>query len=467
MAVARVTPAPPIVSGGLPGLGPVRPFLANPTAFLRAQRERLGDTFLLRVAGFDLFCVFGPVGLRSLYALPEDEASFGQATRTLLGLKLPPELQAGDLAVFQHLFNRERMDAYLAHIDAALDDTLDELGTSGTFDVFATAKRIVHRIGFRCWAGREAAQPPYFEPLVACFERIDPEQAFVSPASLLWTVATRKAPERLALHRAAALLGEIWATRGRERRREDDILDKLHEIFAGDADDARRDRVAKNVLILHLASLANLYASLGWTLVNLLLHPEHRAAVGDEAARLRATYDGRHLTDQRALAEMTFLESCAMESIRLAQRSITLRKVMRPCRVETDQGTFALEPGVFVTTLLSVNNTAWDTLDRFDPGHYERGRLAATVRVPGKEMVSTFGHGRHACVGERFATSAMKIAVLRLLDALELEPAFASAAAPPAQLGAVARSAAPCPVRYRRRVSVRVPGARPPSPPRS
>jgi cytochrome P450 len=453
MAAPLVRPTPPTAAGGLPGVGPVVPFLANPTAFLGAQRARLGDTFLLRVAGFTLFCVFGPVGLRSLYALPEDEASFGEATRTLLGLKLPPELQAGDLAIFQHLFNRERMDAYLAHIAAAADDTIDELGAAGTFEIFATAKRLVHRIGFRCWAGREAACPPYFEPLVACFEHLDPEQAFVSPASLLWTVVTRKAPERRALRRAAALLAEIWAARTRDNRREDDLLDALHALFAGDADAARHERVAKNVMILHLASLANLYASLGWTLVNLLLHPAHRTAVDDEAAALATRYDGRHLCDQRALAEMTLLESCAMESIRLAQRSITLRKVMRPCTVETDQGTFALAPGVYVTTLLSVNNCAYDTLDRFDPGHYERGRLAEHVRVPGKEVVSTFGHGRHACVGERFATSAMKIAVRRLLDAFELTPEFAGARARAGQLGAVARAATPCPVRYRRKAA--------------
>src|SRR6185436_3724001 len=119
-----VTPAPPVAGGGLPGVGHLVPFLRNPTTFLAAQRARLGDTFLLEVAGFTLFCVFGPVGLRSLYALAEDDASFGEATRTLLGLKLPPELQAGDLAMFQHLFNRERMESYLAHIDAAVDDTI-------------------------------------------------------------------------------------------------------------------------------------------------------------------------------------------------------------------------------------------------------------------------------------------------------------------------------------------------------
>ena len=450
---AVVTPMPPHAGRGLPGLGHLIPFIRDPTRYLTGLRSRLGDTFLLDVAGFDLFCVFGPVGLRSLYALPEDEASFGQATRTLLGLKLPPELQAGDLAVFQHLFNRERMDGYLTHVAAAVDDTVAELGTSGTFETFATMKRLVHRIGFRCWAGREAATAPCFEPLVACFERIDPEEAFVRPAALALTILTRKAPERRALARAAAILRDIWETRRREGRREDDMLDQLHALFADEPETTRHARVAKNVMILHLASLANLYASLAWTLVNLLQHPEHRTGVEAEAARLTAVYgEDRRLRDQRALAEMTLLEACSMESIRLAQRSITLRKVLRPCTLESDQGTFTLAPGVFVTTLLSVNNAAHDTLDRFDPRHYDRGRLADHVRVPGKEMVSTFGHGRHACVGERFATSAMKIAITRLLDVFELVPAFTRAEPPAGQMGAVGRAAAPCPVRYRRKV---------------
>ena len=72
-----VTPTPPAAGRGLPGVGQLVPFLRNPTAFLGAQRAGLGDTFLLEVAGFTLFCVFGPVGLRSLYALAEEDASFG------------------------------------------------------------------------------------------------------------------------------------------------------------------------------------------------------------------------------------------------------------------------------------------------------------------------------------------------------------------------------------------------------
>ncbi|MGH7894616.1 MAG: cytochrome P450, partial [Candidatus Binatia bacterium] len=392
-----VHPAPPRAAGGLPVLGHLLPFLRSPTALVTTLRARHGDTFLLELLRFRLFFVFGPIGLRSLYALAEEDASFGEATRTLLGLKLPPELQAGDLAMFQHLFNRERMESYVGHVNAAVDDALAELGEIGTFEAFAHMKRLVHRIGFRCWAGQEAASPRYLDALVACFEELDPEQAFVRPAELFVTVVTRKAPERRALRRAAAMLGEIWAERERAGVREGDMLEQLHTLFAGDPPAARHERVAKNVMILHLASLANLYASLAWTLVNLLRFPEHRVGVEAEVAAVAARYgSGRVVRDQRALAELALLESCAMESIRLAQRSLTLRKVMRPCAVETELGTFTLGAGVYVATLLSVNNTAHDTLADFDPRHYERGRLADHVRVPGKETVSTFGHGRHA-----------------------------------------------------------------------
>ncbi len=109
------------------------------------------------------------------------------------------------------------------------------------------------------------------------------------------------------------------------------------------------------------------------------------------------------LHDPRGLAALTRLEQCAYESIRLAQRSLTLRKVLRPCRVDTGAVTY------------------------------------------------TFGHGRHACVGERFATAAIKVAVARHLAALELTPRFTAPTPPPGQMGAVARAAEPCVVAYRRR----------------
>src|SRR6185369_15661452 len=135
--------------------------------------------------------------------------------------------------------------------------------------------------------------------------------------------------------------------------------------------------------------------------------------------------------------------------IRLAQRSLTLRQVLSPLTVETESGTHTLAPGVFLATLLSVNNPhAAPGLDRFDPDHYVGRRLADTIALPARELVSTFGHGRHACPAQRFSISAIRIAIRRLLDAYELAPRFTTARPLARQIGGVARAARPCPVAY-------------------
>jgi cytochrome P450 len=146
-----------------------------------------------------------------------------------------------------------------------------------------------------------------------------------------------------------------------------------------------------------------------------------------------------------------FLERCAYESIRLAQRSLTLRQVLRPLELDDGHAKYALAPGVLIATMLSVTNpTAASGLDRFDPDHYEGRSPARSLALPARELVSTFGHGRHACPAQRFSISAIRIAVSRLLERFELRAAFASAEPRRRQLGAVARAEHPCPVDYRR-----------------
>jgi cytochrome P450 len=126
--------------------------------------------------------------------------------------------------------------------------------------------------------------------------------------------------------------------------------------------------------------------------------------------------------------------------------------VLRPIEVTDEERTYRLAPGTFLTTMLSVtNSTAAPGLDRFDPGHYDGRRLAADVAVPTKELVSTFGHGPHACPAARFSISAIRIAVRRLVDTYDLTAEFTSPKPRRRQLGGVARAARPLRVRYRTR----------------
>ena len=97
------------------------------------------------------------------------------------------------------------------------------------------------------------------------------------------------------------------------------------------------------------------------------------------------------------------------------------------------------------------NTTAAPGLETFDPAHYDGRKLASDVPLATRELVSTFGHGLHACPAQRFAISAIRIAVRRLLERFDVTPAFATATPRPQQLGAVARAAHPCVVGYRAR----------------
>lgn len=375
--------------------------------------------------------MFSPDGVSALYAQPEDRASFGIATYALIKAKVPLELLLGRRNHPKTLFGNQKVENYLDNLRGAVELETRRLGRAGTFEVFGEMKRLGHRLGLASWAGSEAASPRYVEDLIPLFDRLDSSESFVRPARTLVTWATRKRLERSAMAGIERILGQIWE----ERRSRPPVDDFLQQIFDSYADLPAADRAvgaARDVIVIHMGSQSNLYAALAWTLINLLQRP-------DLMARVRAGDDA-------------LLDQCANESIRMAQRSITLRQVLAPIDVESGGTTYRLEPGVLLTTMLANHNTtAAPGLQRFDPDHYQGRRLAPQVAVATKEMVSTFGHGVHSCPAARFSISAIRISVRGLLDRYELEPLFTSASPRKRQIGGVARAARPCRVRYRSR----------------
>ena len=66
-------------------------------------------------------------------------------------------------------------------------------------------------------------------------------------------------------------------------------------------------------------------------------------------------------------------------------------------------------------------------------------------------LVSTYGHLAHACPGRTFALSAIKIVLVKYLNALHLNPQFSHARVPETSVGAIGRSANPCVAAHSRR----------------
>jgi cytochrome P450 len=345
---------------------------------------------------------------------------------------VPPELFAGRRTFARDLFGTEEVQGYLHDLERAIGRQLDEAGDAGTLEVFAWTRRLGHRLGLASWAGEESAVPPQLDALVADLDRLDGADAFVRPTAMAGVAAAGQRDERAALARIERALAGVLAERARRGRHAGDFLETIAARWADVDGPERALGIAGDVVLLHLASMSNLFAAMGWTIVHLLQSPPAlaRVAAGDDA----------------------FLQRCALESIRLAQRSIMLRAVLAP--IDLDDGTcrYRIQPGVTVATMLPLTNaSAAPGLDRWDPERWSGRRLADEAALPAKELVTTFGHGRHACPAQRFSLTAIGRTVRRLVDAYELAPRFGSVRPYAEQIGGVARAADPCSVDYRRR----------------
>jgi cytochrome P450 len=404
----------------------------DPVAALTEARSRLGDTFVVDSGDDRYLFLFSPRGVAALYALPEDKASKGVADWRMLRRKLPDELFDGRRVLPHQLFGREDVAAYLRNVTWAVEVAIDELGTEGEVDLFSLSRRLGHRVGLASWGGPGAAQGERFESLVNALDRLDGAEAFVHPDAMAQVAATNKADERKAL---AEVTLELALGLIRLRGSESD-----HPLFARVADawaDAEPAEAATgichDVTLIHIASMSNLFAAVGWHLIDLIEHP-------DDAAKVRAE-------------DAAVTEACALESIRMAQRSIMARYTLTPNSLDLEHGTVEIPAGMTVATLLPLTNrSAAAGLDHWDPERWHRRRLRTPNYLAAAELVTVFGHGGHSCPARPFSLAAMTLASAQLLGCFRWEPGWSVHPDPVrAQIGGVARSAGPCRARYERR----------------
>ncbi len=386
-------PPPPVANGtGLPWDVPVDPDLGA-VAAIAAARDRHGDTFVVRSGSDHYLFTFSPVGVESFYALPEEKASKGVADYLMLRRKLPDEIFDARRVLPNSLFRRDDVTSYLTNLHWALDRAVAELGSRGSVDLFGLTRRLGHRMGLASWAGPGSADGDHFERLVSAFDALDGSDAFVHPDAMAAVAASDKRAERAALDE---VVGVVSA--GVDRNEATGLFGRIVDAWAGEPRDERLRGIGFDVALIHIASMSNLMAALGWAMVDPLEHP----------AELDAVIGGDGELAQR----------CALESTRLAQRSIMSRAVLAPVDLDTGDVTYRVPAGWTIATLLPLLNTsAAPGLERWDPGRWHRYRLADRGGLASPMLVTAFGHGRHACPAQLFSLAAMTSAMTRRLPA--------------------------------------------------
>ena len=383
----------------------------DPVAALADARLRLGDTFVVDSGDDRYLFLFSPLGVAALYALPEETASKGVADWRMLRRKLPDEVFAGRRVLPHQLFGREDVASYLRNVELAVETAADELGPEGEVDLFALSRRLGHRVGLASWGGPGAAEGARFETLVRAFDQLDGSESFVHPDAMAQVAATDKAAERAALAEVVAQLGlglGLEPAQGRVSESETGGHTLFNRVVAAWADAAPEEAatgVCLDITLIHVASMSNLFAALGWHMVDLMEHP-------DEADAVR-------------LGDVGLAETCALESTRMAQRSIMARYTLAPFSIDLEEGPLEIPAGMTVATLLPLTNcSAAPGLDRWDPARWNRRRLRTPNGLAAAELVTVFGHGGHSCPARPFSLAAMTLTSRRLLSQFRWEPSW-------------------------------------------
>jgi cytochrome P450 len=420
-------PTPPIAEGtGLPWDVTV----GDAVAAIAEARARHGDTFVVHSGRDHYLFTFSRVGMESFYALPEEIASKGVADYLMLRRKLPDEIFDGRRTLPNSLFRRDDVASYLVNLDQALAQAVAELGPQGSVELFDLTRRLGHRMGLASWAGPGSAQGDTFDRLVTAFDTLDGSDAFVHPDAMAAVAASDKRAERAALDDIVELVSTAVKRLASGHTTPDALFDRIVDAWSSEPADIRTRGIALDVVLVHIASMSNLMAALGWAFVDLLEHPHH----------LRRIADGDNDLARR----------CALESTRMAQRSIMSRAVLAPVDFDTGEVSYRVPAGWTLATLLPLlNSSAAPGLERWDPDRWHRHRLADPSALPSPMLVTVFGHGRHSCPAQPFSLAAMSAAMTRLLGQYTMTPQWTSHPTPvPAQIGGVARAANACPVDY-------------------
>ena len=353
--------------------------------------------------------------------------------------KLPDELFLGRRTYAHDLFGAQEVEGYLDHLDVAIERQLDELGArrhlrrvraraparspararllDGRRRGRAAAARRAHRRS-RVSRRRRGLRAPGTHGRRATTTR--PSNATRSRASKR-VVAARlavnpaKTPRRLPRRDRAPV--------GRRRRRRPRPRRHRRRRAAPRRDDDQPVRGAGVDAV-------------------------------PRAARPRRARPGRGRRAREL--DRGFLDRCALEAVRIGQRSIMLRSVLKPCELDDGADDLSRRTGRAARDDAPAHehDRAPGSRPASIPIAGPVADCATTTRSTRRSSVTTFGHGSHRCPAQRFSLSAIGRAVERLFATFDLQPEFDAVRAVPSQIGGVARSADPCPVAYVRRPAI-------------
>lgn len=391
-------------------------WLRAPYPYFDQLRAELGETFALRMFGFDLVVFSNPEHVKEIFADNGDDLEAGRFNRTLAPL-------LGDRSVLmvdgrEHKrkrklllppFHGERMTAYGRTMLDITDEAIDGLPHGTPFAFHGPMQDITLRVIVRTIFGFDG---PRLEQMVAATKRVLELGAW--PPLLLPQMQVDLGPLspygrfRRAVERADTLLYAEIERRRRDGTRGPDILSLLLDARDEEGKPMSASELRDELVTLLVAGHETTATALTWAMRWLLESPSLLEDLRAEVAAL-----GPDPTPER-IARCELLDGTAREALRLIP---VIPMVGRVLARDMTIGGYHLPKGTVAVCSIYLAHRrpdAYPNPETFDPRRFLGKKLSAQEFFP-------FGGGVRRCIGMAFALYEMKMVLARFVTRTELE----------------------------------------------
>jgi sterol 14-demethylase len=442
----------PKVSGDDGDTGHLEELRVDPIGLMQRVRDECGDVGEFRLADKRVVLLSGADANEVFFRAPDEELDQAAAYPFMTpvfgeGVVFDASPEERRRALHNQSLRDKFMRGHAETIQREVDRMVTQLDESGEFDLLDFFAELTIYTSSSCLIGpkfREELDVRYSQVFHGLEQGTD-ALAFVDPYMDIESFRVRDA-SRAELVRMISGITDQRLAAPPPAKEDMDLVDVLLSIKDehGEAQFSA-DIITGMFISMMFAGHHTTSGTAAWTLIELLRHPEHLAAVVDELDELYA--DGSDVSYQ-ALREIPYLESAIKEALRLHPPLILLlREATVPFEVEG----YTVEPGTLVGASLSLSNRlpeAFPDPDTFDPTRYLDPRNE-DIQNPWNWI--PFGAGRHRCVGANFAMMQLKAIFSVLLQDWTFEMAQPPESYRNDHSKMVVQLEQPCRVRYRRR----------------
>ena len=395
--------------------------LKNPLPFHRANFEKYGDIFRVRV-GFRKDVIFTRNATIIKHILQKQHRKYQKS-----------ELQTVDLAKYighgiltsngehwrvhrrmvQPAFHKKKLQGLLGIMKLAIDSEIKRIVPGTTQDVFP----LMGDLAFQVMAQTLFSRSDIQENMKQLQDITERNQKMLikemrQPYLKWWFKISGEIKKHLDLsEQGKDILNQIIEERIASRENKDDLLDMLLNATYEDGTHMPRRQLIDEVLILFTAGHETTANALSFTLFLLAKHQNIQNKVLQEVENIDLEADDL----MHCLSQLTYTKQCIEEALRLYPPAYVIDRTA--IADDIVQGQSFPKDTLILMSIYELHRSSafWDSPEEFNPD-----RFNVALKRDNSNYYYPFGAGPRMCVGNNFAMYEMIIAIALIIKKFKI-----------------------------------------------